>query len=70
VVLSKNVEDQVVWENHKRRSSKKSGREEKRYEHKRRRGKFIGHILRHSSQLKTVSEGEMSGKNYRGPRIE
>jgi hypothetical protein len=33
---------------------------------RRRRGRFIGHILRHSSLLKTVLEGEISGKNYRG----
>jgi hypothetical protein len=38
---------------------------------RRRRGRFIGHILRHSSLLKTVLEGEISGKNYRGrPRME
>jgi hypothetical protein len=33
---------------------------------RRRRGKFIGHILRHSSILSTVLEREISGKNYRG----
>jgi hypothetical protein len=33
---------------------------------RRRRGKFIGHILRHSGLLKTVMEGETSGKDYRG----
>jgi hypothetical protein len=38
---------------------------------KRRRGRFIGHILRHSSLLKTIFEGEISGKNYGGrPRME
>jgi hypothetical protein len=38
---------------------------------KKRGGRFIGHILRHSSLLKTVFEGEISGKNYRGrPRME
>jgi hypothetical protein len=37
---------------------------------RRRCGIFIGHILRHSSLLKTVLEGEISGKNYREiPRI-
>jgi hypothetical protein len=35
------------------------------------RGRFIVHILRHRSQLKTVLEGEISGKKYRGrPRME
>jgi hypothetical protein len=33
---------------------------------RRRRGGFVGHILRHSSLLKTVLEGEISAKNYRG----
>jgi hypothetical protein len=38
---------------------------------RRRRGKFIGHVLRHSSPMKRLLEGEISGKNYRGrPRIE
>jgi hypothetical protein len=38
---------------------------------RRRRGRFIGHILSQSSQLKTVLELEISGKNYRrGPRME
>jgi hypothetical protein len=38
---------------------------------RRSRGRFIGHILRHNSFLKTVLEGEISGKNYRGrPRME
>jgi hypothetical protein len=38
---------------------------------RRRRGRFIGHILRHSGLLKTVLEGEISGKNYRErPRME
>jgi hypothetical protein len=32
---------------------------------RRRRGRLIGHILRHNSLLKTVLEGEISGKNYR-----
>jgi hypothetical protein len=37
----------------------------------RRRGRFIGHILRHSSLLKTVLEREISGKKYRvRPRME
>jgi hypothetical protein len=33
---------------------------------RKRRGGFIGHILRLSSRLKTVLEGEISGTNYRG----
>jgi hypothetical protein len=34
-------------------------------------GRFIGHILRHSSLLKTVLEAEISVKNYSGrPRME
>jgi hypothetical protein len=38
---------------------------------RKRRGRFIGHILRHSSLLKAVLVGEISGKNYRGrPRME
>jgi hypothetical protein len=38
---------------------------------RRRRGRFIGHILRHNSLLKAVLEGETSEKNYRGrPRTE
>jgi hypothetical protein len=38
---------------------------------KRRIGRLIGHILRHMGQIKTVLEGEISGKNYRArPRTE
>jgi hypothetical protein len=38
---------------------------------RRRRGRFSGHILRHSSLLQMVLEEEISGKNYRGrPRME
>jgi hypothetical protein len=37
---------------------------------RRRRGRFNGHILRHSGLLKTKLEGEISGNNYRGrPRM-
>jgi hypothetical protein len=37
----------------------------------RRRRRLIGHILRHSSLLKTVLEEDISGKNYRRrPRME
>jgi hypothetical protein len=39
--------------------------------HRRKRGRFIGYILRHCSLFKTVLEGEISGKNCRGrPRME
>jgi hypothetical protein len=38
---------------------------------RRRRGRFIGQSLRHSSLLKILLEGEISGKNYIGrPRME
>jgi hypothetical protein len=33
---------------------------------RRRRGRFIGHILRHNIVLKTVLEEEISRNNYRG----
>jgi hypothetical protein len=37
----------------------------------RRRGRFIGHTSRHSSQIKTILKGKISGKNYRErPRME
>jgi hypothetical protein len=37
---------------------------------RRRRGRFIGHILRHSSLVKAVLAEEISGKKYRGrPRM-
>jgi hypothetical protein len=38
---------------------------------RRRRCRFIDHILGHSGLLKTVLEGEVAGNNYRGrPRVE
>jgi hypothetical protein len=38
---------------------------------RRRRSRCIGHILRHSSLLKTVLEGKICGRSYSGgPRIE
>jgi hypothetical protein len=32
---------------------------------RKRRGRFIGHILRHRSILKTILEGEISGLNFK-----